>query len=337
MTSDSKNVPVSHIQEWKDTECQNIQRKKTVANAIAKAESKTPLQSWTYDETMNFVHDIQTSDVTYTRVKLKTVDEYLSWLVGKEYITPEQYANHPFTVYRNVNKEDTSNKSRVKSYKNDFGVASREKILASYFFSAAEFKAYLDAVTPPGYWIMRRATMILSWIGMTRDEINNLKLDDVSFSPGSGHVTVVAGAKSYETNDKDFCRDLKAAYTADTDEILRLNYVTGEYFSKCTALEDRSCGYMIRFTKRSDQSNATDRLSLSHIFAFLKKQQDKLPDDSPFKNKRVKLGDIRFSGMFVSIYNQYDTIAKAVEECKMDAAMTNRYTLWASLMPGAKG
>lgn len=341
MSSELKKIPVSHVQEWKAERSVNNNYRRAAAYAILRNETEKPFQCWDYDKTMDFVQQVQSSNVTYNRCKLKAVDDYLQWLMNNLYITPEEYANHPFTVYRNSNLIETRNGKKVYGYNDDFGTSSDDKVRACYFFSVEEFKAYLDAVTPGTMWIMRRAAMILAWLGLSRDDISNLKRDDVTFikrSEDDVSVIIKIDENVYETKDATFYKSLEYAYNTETETFLRLNPVSNVYTERTCELEDLSCGYFIRYQKRANVAGRNNaKMQINHISEFLKKQQNKLPEDSPFRDKNIALGDIRYSGIFVRVYEQYDTIIKAVKGYGMNSALANRYTLWASLKPKSEG
>lgn len=274
--------------------------------------------------------------------KVKFLQSYLTWLRENEYLDDKSYMMHPFFRMSEITSDtDTTNGvykyGTIHKMTEDSSV-DLDHVRNTMFFSPQEFEDYCKTVLKKDNLQMELAIYCLAWCGVPIKSIGCIRRDWVDENnktvlyPDQKHPDKLIEIKI----ESDFCFDAivkvkySVGYTVDreSNSPIRVEYKQSDY------------PYLIRQadTKKRASSNVdTDdgysriRGIMSHLMTKLKNESSRLPDNNPFKFKRVSLRNVYSSGIFY----RYSLVEDEIKNpfVNLGNCRYYNYIVWKKAMP----
>lgn len=276
-------------------------------------------ESFSYQEYAAFYEKAiigSSSSVVINRNKLTLLSCYLDYLVLQNILTTAQVTNHPFYQLFKDSPSDSMNGSQKPSLTAvaNPGKPTLQQSLDVYsqqmLFSEEEFESLMDAIfhnRDQDY--MPRAVYTLAWCGVKVKDIALIKKADVDLT----RRVIYATEQNHLTRNivipSSFCLiNLENAMTATS---ILVSYRDGIREAPFFGRD----GYVIRGLKGANKSEKPDPDAngyyiVNNINRIYSLRREKLPENNPFKNKKVLVSSCYKSGQFLRLFKTEQPIEK---------------------------
>ena len=276
-------------------------------------------ESFSYQEYAAFYEKAivgSSSSVVINRNKLTLLSCYLDYLASQNILTTAQVTNHPFYQLFKDSPSDSMNGSQKPSLTTvaNLGEPTLQQSLDVYsqqmLFSEKEFESLMDAIfhnRDQDY--MPRAIYTLAWCGVKVKDIALIKKADVDLA----RRVIYATEQNHLARDivipSSFClTNLENAMTAASILVsCRDGMREAPFFGRD--------GYVIRGLKGSSKAEKPDPDAngyyiVNNINRIYSLRREKLPENNPFKNKKVLVSSCYKSGQFLRLFKTEQPIEK---------------------------
>lgn len=276
-------------------------------------------ESFSYQEYAAFYEKAiigSSSSVVINRNKLTLLSCYLDYLVLQNILTTAQVTNHPFHQLFKDSPSDSRNGSQKPSMTTvaNPGKPTLQQSLDVYsqqmLFSEEEFESLMDAIFHNrDQDFMPRAVYTLAWCGVKVKDIALIKKADVDLT----RRVIYATEQNHLTRNivipSSFCLiNLENAMTATS---ILVSYRDGIREAPFFGRD----GYVIRGLKGANKAEKPDPDAngyyiVNNINRIYSLRREKLPENNPFKNKKVLVSSCYKSGQFLRLFKTEQPIEK---------------------------
>ena len=321
MATQNDSAHISYIDQYNKTT--TIATKKYINKVIALFEKQVqcPFQDLTPSQVEQCLEQYfsysaiikETNSEKYRSLiyYMNSMRQYLDWLSSSGYVPNAVCNQHPLQdIYFRTKMLRDGNATKKPVIGNKLVFQSDEDYRHSMFFSEQEFKDFCFAVFPNDTYIHLAASLVLLWIGFSRNEIENMTRKDFHDKTENSPAYIQYNGHSISITDADFLRTIKLAIVSDTcNGLYKSPRNDGTYTPTVLRYCDDETDYILRRVVKARSNIKSDRaenkakngtrLEYLHTFSRnMKPHQERLPSDSPFRSKTLTPETIMLSGIF---------------------------------------